>query len=631
MKEFDESSNVVAELYDSASVEYNKDGIATGREDYNLSKDNDNPIYNKLVQNYSNAKTYMKKMDNFFKLTNSVAIKRQAKKATNAQLMDLNKANADMIDMILNSNTDTYEELIKYLGYIKAEYGLKHQKEKEWLYSLFPIDEKDRNLKVNYLSFAGTKNGLLFKNINDFQDMFVDTLNSNQYKLNLTISRNDLSLDMTMSDFADACGLVNYDKKDFLKKFKANANDSVKSIFTKVAKRELYRKNYYNNILPGVDNEHERYIFNNPEVYDIKNYEAIEISDKDILNRAAKEFNKQYINNLVNVGIDRYIDSRKLEARFAGIAKRSVNEVKLDYKASPIAAWIEESGEVTHNKLSEITARALASDEQKNANKSVSYEQYIRLHTGFEGSRAKYEVMEENLAKAIAADILKKAGREFSLDAIHTAAESVKIMPEFSRITSDHMTLRQMVMDAESVEKCRTDLIIKTYGVEPGKIKEYVWAMKSLYDFMEPRVGQSKEYQGLRTAIKNIADLRLDVMGREMPADISERIASLNTVLLGAVEVYMKGKKKIRKTEEGNYRFNNALDAMGLLSKFVPDTKPQIKVTVDRINEVREAEKGDYEYVDISNYNEARAISANDYRRREAGVELKSHPSPVSL
>ena len=80
----------------------------------------------------------------------------------------------------------------------------------------------------------------------------------------------------------------------------------------------------------------------------------------------------------------------------------------------------------------------------------------------------------------------------------------------------------------------------------------------------------------------------------------------------------MKGKKSVRGTTEGEHRFNNALDALGLLADYAPETKAQIMVSVNKINKVRKVKEGMKDFVKLESFNEGRAAEARAKRTNQA-------------
>ena len=85
----------------------------------------------------------------------------------------------------------------------------------------------------------------------------------------------------------------------------------------------------------------------------------------------------------------------------------------------------------------------------------------------------------------------------------------------------------------------------------------------------------------------------------------------------------MKGKKSVRGTTEGQNRFNNALDSLGILSEFAPKTASQINVIIDRINKVRNAEGDSKNRIKLSDYNEKRSAEASKKDSKIQNVRSK--------
>ena len=101
--------------------------------------------------------------------------------------------------------------------------------------------------------------------------------------------------------------------------------------------------------------------------------------------------------------------------------------------------------------------------------------------------------------------------------------------------------------------------------------------------------------------------------------------------VLRAVETYIKGKKKVRHTDDGNDRFDNAIDALAVLYKTIPGMKPDIEMIVNRINTVRAVKTPDNKYyIDIKKYGTERALVAKQKRSmRDQGIKQKSAEKPV--
>jgi hypothetical protein len=91
----------------------------------------------------------------------------------------------------------------------------------------------------------------------------------------------------------------------------------------------------------------------------------------------------------------------------------------------------------------------------------------------------------------------------------------------------------------------------------------------------------------------------------------------------------MDGKEAVRGSDEGQYRFNNALDALGTLLRFAPGTNDQVMKAVNKTNKVRKVSETSPDYVRISEYDEKRAQKAKKDRQEKAkskGKEKVIHP-----
>ena len=88
----------------------------------------------------------------------------------------------------------------------------------------------------------------------------------------------------------------------------------------------------------------------------------------------------------------------------------------------------------------------------------------------------------------------------------------------------------------------------------------------------------------------------------------------------------MNDKEAVRSGDEGKLRFDNTLDALGILSKFAPNTKEQIKPSIDKINKVRKADVSKSTYVRLSDYDEKRAEKAiKDIQKKAAEKNTKKN------
>ena len=88
-----------------------------------------------------------------------------------------------------------------------------------------------------------------------------------------------------------------------------------------------------------------------------------------------------------------------------------------------------------------------------------------------------------------------------------------------------------------------------------------------------------------------------------------------------AITNYTKGKKSVRTFEGGRERFDNALDAASILTKYAEGSNKRIGQIVNRINKVRNAEKNKDDAVDLNKYGAQRA-----QEHKKAKEEAKAKP-----
>ena len=85
--------------------------------------------------------------------------------------------------------------------------------------------------------------------------------------------------------------------------------------------------------------------------------------------------------------------------------------------------------------------------------------------------------------------------------------------------------------------------------------------------------------------------------------------------------------RMIVRRNDGVERFDNTLDALGILYKNVPALRPRIEELVNRTNKVRGAEDPNHkDHVDISNYGAERALKANMNRAYKAQGKKVEEP-----
>ena len=97
-------------------------------------------------------------------------------------------------------------------------------------------------------------------------------------------------------------------------------------------------------------------------------------------------------------------------------------------------------------------------------------------------------------------------------------------------------------------------------------------------DYMDPDAGRTNKWKTLYLSVKNIDESQLD------DPDYCERTL---TEICQNTFAYTKGKKSVRKSTDGQKRFDQALDVMAELSRVSETAWDTAQNLFDRVNEVR--------------------------------------------
>ena len=122
-----------------------------------------------------------------------------------------------------------------------------------------------------------------------------------------------------------------------------------------------------------------------------------------------------------------------------------------------------------------------------------------------------------------------------------------------------------------------------------------------LSDNMMPSAGRSTEYRNLCAAVKKVASCRA----------CDNNLLKANAALIDAIEAYTGDKMKVRRSNEGNARFDNALDALSIVNTYIPGSRYVVRRQVDSIRKARKVAPGHKDYVDINNYGAENARTKN--------------------
>ena len=357
-------------------------------------------------------------------------------------------------------------------------------------------------------------------------------------------------------------------------------------------------------------------------------FRNVKVDPKDYQKAVDDEIIKYKKDPTIEANMKAAFAKKKISPDKAREIKSLINEATKGPNTNRINDWIASKGDDLKNTVNASVMRGLAADDKARLMPGKGYDKYILLHTGHNAYFNDPKKAPDNLSKALAADILKMSDNiKFDVNTIHKVADNIKKMPEYKNISKDPVRLMSSLSDPAAVASTCKNIIKKTYGVPQDSISEYINKMEKLYNSMKPQGSQSTEYKNFRNSIKSIVDLKsnMDLKTSKGREAASEAIVKLNAKLLQNSEVYMKGKKSVRGSNEGQHRFNNTLDALGLMCQYAPDTKNQIMVSVNRINSVRKAQPGSENYVDITNHNEKRAVAERNAMDKNRGKALRSN------
>lgn len=217
-----------------------------------------------------------------------------------------------------------------------------------------------------------------------------------------------------------------------------------------------------------------------------------------------------------------------------------------------------------------------------------AYDRYINgLYKNEDITKASTFQCKTYLAKLIAASTLKADGKKFDQKAVEQMSKSILEYTSLGELKLDDM--KKFLTNAnriQSADMIREAVKIDIFGVKPKYFEAYKKEMKLLSKNMLTKQGRSREYQNLYDAVKAASEIDLT------QGDAAVKIADANKKVIDAVMKYTDGKEKVRTTTSGKDRFDNAIDAMSIVSAFAPATyKQYANELVSRINKARGIDK----------------------------------------
>jgi hypothetical protein len=229
----------------------------------------------------------------------------------------------------------------------------------------------------------------------------------------------------------------------------------------------------------------------------------------------------------------------------------------------------------------------------------VNYDVYIAKHTAGRGGETADEMV-DNLSKVLAASALEQNGENFSLKDIHRIAGKLKKTLVLDVMKGDEARLREALRDRKSANKLGNEIRFTVFGVKPENISRYFTEMESLVQHMSGTKGRSGKYTALHKAIEEAAELKYKNL---TPEKLRSAIITANIRIHKAVQNYVSGKEKVRRSNKGKDSFDNALDAMAIIEKHVPGFRLHSVNLLNSINKVRNNNDAEAEnYISHENF-----------------------------
>ena len=242
----------------------------------------------------------------------------------------------------------------------------------------------------------------------------------------------------------------------------------------------------------------------------------------------------------------------------------------------------------------------------------ASYDMYIELHTSGRAGETP-EKMVDNLAKSLAALKRKSLKYDFSIKTIHKLSDYYRKYFCLDSLKSNPEYLREALRGRTSLAKYGNSIRESIYGLKTENIENYTNDLSKLLNSMSSPNKRSAEYKKLHEAIKQAAEINSEAL---TPKQKKSRIIEANFDILLAVEKYVDGKEKVRRSLGGQYSFDNAMDALAIVTKYSNGMTKLSKDIINKINTVRDVSAQDAKYIDPNTltvkYGASRAEKAHE-------------------
>ena len=230
------------------------------------------------------------------------------------------------------------------------------------------------------------------------------------------------------------------------------------------------------------------------------------------------------------------------------------------------------------------------------AGEEKTWKNYMNLHYG-DASRMNAEALAKVMVGAM--HEYNKAVRPtpFNLKEARREAKLLQKSPAFKQLMKSPERVQQLLTSETPIKDIAKTAAgaLKPFAASKENTLQALRNLKKLgQDFMDPPEGRSDKWADLVHTLRNLErmDLRKITPGNE------QRYEQKLQEIFTKVEDYAKGKKSLRRHEDGQNRFNQDMDVLAELSKVSPAAKDLSQRIIDRTNVVRRGH--DANHVDIT-------------------------------
>ena len=212
-------------------------------------------------------------------------------------------------------------------------------------------------------------------------------------------------------------------------------------------------------------------------------------------------------------------------------------------------------------------------------NKALSYESYINLHTGKGAMSGTKEEMVDDMAKTLAAQMLKsqEPPKEFNINEIHKAADIIR--KKFDLVNINEEALRKALETPDCAKQAAATHYRTTYMPTPEEYEKYISNIQTLYANMEVPAANSVAYKAVFDAVKRAASLPA------LRSDIDEKklqnlTADINAEIFSAIDKYVQKHAKGMGPHD-----RKVMHVLNTLSNSIENSEPRVFNIVKTIRE----------------------------------------------